>query len=67
MFPCDSIGGENVSVFAKCVSDSEPITLKDGEAPLVELVNPRAELTDRGLSLVIDGVKRLPEQQKAKS
>jgi hypothetical protein len=67
LFPKETSGGEDVAVFARCASDSEPIALNDGEAPLVELVGAAVSLNDRGFSLEVDGVKRIPEQQKAKA
>lgn len=59
VFPAKSTGGDDISIFAKCFSDDVPITLRDGERPLVELVNPAFEITERGISLVCEGVKEI--------
>ena len=61
LFPENSIGGEDVGMLAICPSSTEPITLLDCEKPLVELVNPRIEITERGMTLVMDGMKRIKE------
>ena len=53
-FPADSVGGQDVEVLARCIGD---VIAPDGA--LVELVNPRVELDNRGFSLIIDGVKEL--------
>ena len=63
LFPVGSIGGEDVQVLAKCPAATTPIDLNMGEAPLVELLNPRVEFADRGLTLVVDGVKRIKESK----
>ena len=57
MYPAKSTGGDDIDVFIKCLSDDDPIVLRDGERPLVELVNPSIEFTEGRNSLVCEGVK----------
>lgn len=65
-FPLNTTGGEDVELFAKCLSDTEPLALGSGEKPLVTLAGPTVELTDRGFSLVISGLKRVSEPKVGK-
>lgn len=61
IFPVGSIGGEDIELFAKCLSDDMPININSGERPLVELLNPTIELAERGFSLVCEGVTAIKE------
>ena len=59
VFPTKSTGGDDIDIFIKCLSDDDPLVLRAGERPLVELVNPSVEITERGISLVCEGVKAI--------
>ena len=58
VWPKDSRGGEDVTFWAKALTEDTPFAIADGEEPLVELVEPRFELDSRGLSLVCSTLRR---------
>lgn len=60
-FPENSAGGEDVPILIKCPSATTPLTLASGERPLVKLITPRVEITERGMMLAVDGVERIKE------
>lgn len=58
VWPKDSRGGEDVSIWVKVLTEDAPFAVADGEEPLVELVEPRFELDSRGVSLVCTTLRR---------